>query len=293
MAIKVDYAIQESVTNMRRNLFVSFAAVLVVTVSLFLFGGVFLLRHAIGKTADLYTGKVRVTVFLSQDVSSEQRDALQADLLQMQEVRSVEYENKQQAYETFRRLFKDQPDIVRNTSPEALPESFRVQLRDPRSFEVIRDRLEGRPGIGTIRDERETIKTLFAATDTLRKVAYTIAAVVGVAAVVLIATTIRMAIYARRKEIEIMKLVGATNWFIRIPFMMEGIMQGIIGALIAVILLIPAKPALAGFGPQLIQKLKLQVDYSDILVHGLALLLAGVLVGGIGSLFGLRRFLDV
>jgi cell division transport system permease protein len=293
MPIKVDYAVQESVTNMRRNLFVTFAAVLVVSVSLFLFGGFFLLRGAIARTADLYTGQVRVTVFLAPDVSTEQRDSLQRDLLAMPEVRSVQYENKQQAYATFKRLFASQPDIVRNTTPDALPESFRIQLQDPRKFEVIRDRLEGRPGIGTIRDERETVNALFSVTGTLRKAALVIAIVVGIAAMVLIATTIRMAIYSRRKEIEIMKLVGATNWFIRVPFMMEGVVEGLIGATVAALLLIPARPLLSSFGPQFIESLKFQVSYTDILVQGLGLLLAGVVVGGVGSLFGLRRFLDV
>ena len=174
MAIKLDYAIQESVTNMRRNFFVTFAAVLVVSVSLFLFGGVFLLRGAIARTADLYTGQVRVTVFLSRDISSDERAQLQQDLLAMPEVKTVDYENKQQAYETFKRLFASQPDIVNNTTPDALPESFRVQLVDPHQFEIIRDRLTGRPGIDSIRDERDTVRALFATTSTLRQAALVI-----------------------------------------------------------------------------------------------------------------------
>lgn len=292
MAIKVDYAIKESITNMRRNLFVTFAAILVVSVSLFLFGGVFLLRNAISRTADLFTAQVRVTVFLTNDISSEERDALQRDLLAMPEVQSVGYENKQQAYERFKRLFANQKELVRDTTPDALPESFRVQLKDPKTFEVIKDRLNGRPGIDRIRDERQTVRALFAVTGTLRKAALVMALVVGGAAMVLIATTIRMAIYSRRKEIEIMKLVGATNWFIRIPFMMEGIVEGMIGAIVAVLLLIPARPALSSFGPQF-DRFQFQVNYSDILLQGLTLLLAGIIVGGVGSLFGLRRFLDV
>lgn len=90
-----------------------------------------------------------------------------------------------------------------------------------------------------------------------------------------------------------MKLVGATNWFIRIPFMMEGVVQGVLGAAVALLLLFPAKPALSRFGPGDFPGLNFQVTYGDVSVQGVWLLVTGVIVGGVGSLFGLRRFLDV
>jgi cell division transport system permease protein len=292
MAIKIDYAIQESVTNMRRNLFMTFAAVLVVSLSLFLFGGVFLLRNAIARTADLFTAQVRVTMFLSGDISNDEREALFEEVNAMPEVSNADYETKQEAYQRFKELFADQPALIENTSPQALPESFRIELTDPRTFEVIRDRFDGRPGVQEIRDERETVKALFSVADSLRKGGFVMSLVVGVAATVLIATTIRMAIYARRREIGIMKLVGATNWFIRIPFMMEGVVQGVFGAVIAALLLIPAKPALSSFGPQF-QAFRFRVTYPDILQQGIWLLAAGIFVGALGSIVGLRKFLDV
>jgi cell division transport system permease protein len=298
MAVRIEYAVQESLTNIRRNFFMTFAAVMVVAVSLFLFGGVFLVRNAIAQTADLLTGQVRVTVFLNDSISPDERDALQQDLLQMPEVARVSLETKAQAYANFRKLFANQPEIVANTTADALPESFRIQLKDPSKFTVIRDRLQGKPGIRTIRDERELVRKLFSFTNTLRLAALVMALVVGLAATLLIATTIRMAIYARRKEIGIMKLVGATNWFIRIPFMMEGIVQGAIGALLAIALLLLAKPVLSSFGPpggggEGLFNLKFVVSYASIAVQGMYLLLAGIVVGAVGSMFGLRKFLDV
>lgn len=295
MAVKLDYAVQESLTNIRRNFFMTFAAVMVVAVSLFLFGGVFLVRGAIARAADILTGQVRVSVFLSDEISDEERNALQQDLLALPEVASVRLETKQMAYENFKRLYAQDPDIVASVDSNALPASFRIQLKDPEKFTVIRDRLDGRPGIRKIRDERETVRQLFAFAGTLRAAALGMAIIVGVAATILIATTIRMAIYARRKEIGIMNLVGATNWFIRVPFMMEGIVQGAMGAAIAILLLIPAKPVLSSFGPGNFGALplKFQVTYGDIAIQSLWLLLAGVVVGAVGSLFGLRRFLDV
>jgi cell division transport system permease protein len=295
MAIKLDYAVQESVTNMRRNLFMSFAAVLVVTISLFLFGGFFLLRNALTRTANLLTDQVRVTVFLDGSVSSSDREAIQQDLLAMDEVQTVTYEDKKQAYEKFKELFANEPALVENTSPDALPESFRVRLKDPRTFTVVKDRLEGRPGVLEIKDEREVVEQLFAATRVVRTAAFVIALGVGLAAMVLIATTIRMAIYARRKEVGIMKLVGATNWFIRIPFMMEGVVQGVFGAVAALVLLAAVKPLFHVFNPAggFGFSYGLQVTWLDLGVHGLYLLFTGALVGALGSLLGLRKFLDV
>ena len=295
MAIKIDYALQESATNIRRNMFITIAAILVVGVSLFLGGSALLLQHATARASDQWTSQVEVAVFLTSDISDDERTQLQSDLQSMPEVSRVLYESKAQAYERFKRLFANQPDIVNNTSPDALPESFRVKLKDPHQFGVIRDRLTGRPGVYQIRDERQTVKELFRATETQRKMSLVNAVVVFFAAILLIATTIRMAIFSRRKEIGIMKLVGATNWFVRIPFMMEGIVQGLIGGALAVLMLLPARSLLSSTGPQLAfsQNFRFQVTYGDILLYGSFLVAAGILIGVLGSLFGLRRFLDV
>ncbi|HVL32404.1 MAG TPA: permease-like cell division protein FtsX, partial [Actinomycetota bacterium] len=187
----------------------------------------------------------------------------------------------------------NQPEILQNASPDALPESFRIKLKDPRTFTVIRDRLEGRPGVRTIRDERETVKKIFAFTDKLHRAAVGMAVIVGLAALVQIATTIRMAIYARRREIQIMKLVGATNWFIRVPFMLEGVAQGAIGAAIAMLLLLVLKPAIASISPEALSDFRLEISMADLLSQGGVLLGVGMGVGAAGSLVGLRRFLDV
>lgn len=295
MAIKIEYAVQESVQNLRRNLFMSLAAVLVVTVSLFLFGAVFLLRNAIQRSADLVTQKVEVAVFLSNDISEDQRVALERELQALPIVRTVSYESKQQAYDNFRELYRNEPEVVQNVTPDALPDSYRVSLKDPTRFAEIKDRFDGRPGIISIRDERDTLNALFSTTRALRSAGVVMALAVGFAAVALIATTIRMAIFARRKEIEIMKLIGATNWFVRVPFMLEGVVEGVIGAVIAVVLLLPSRGALSSFGPsQLIsEQLKFEVTSGDILTYGAFAIVIGIVLGAVGSLAGLRRFLDV
>jgi len=291
-SVNLQYVIKETSTNLKRNFFITFAAVLVVVVSMYLVGAVFVASFAVDRALTLQTKKVEVAVFLKRDITTEERDSIQRDLLAMPEVASVTYESKQEAYETFKRLFRDEPDIVENTTADALPESFRVKLKDPNQFAVVRDRLEGRPGIDQIQDERKFLSRLLAVVRDIRLLGLLMVALLTIAAGVLIATTIRMAIFARRREIAIMKLVGATNWFIRVPFMLEGVIQGMLGALVAMGLLVATRP----FYTSLLRSFKflnLTVTYSEIAQHGAWILLFGILIGAMGSLLGLRRFLDV
>jgi cell division transport system permease protein len=305
LPISVQYVVRETTTNLKRNVFITFAAVLVVTVSLYFSGVVLIASFAVDRALTLQTRKVEVAVFLNRDVTPSERDSIQRDLLAMPEVDTVNYETKQEAYEAFKVLFRDQPDIVENTTAEALPESFRVKLKDPNEFEVVRDRLEGRPGIGQIRDERKFLRRFLAVVRDIRTLGALVAGgrnpalgniytpgLLIVAAAVLIATTIRMAIFARRREVAIMKLVGATNWFVRIPFMLEGVIQGVIGTAAAVLLLLATKPFFTSTAKSF-QFLNLTVSVSEVLQRSAILLLFGIVIGALGSLLGLRRFLEV
>lgn len=292
MAIKMDYAVQETITNMRRNVFLTVAAIMVVTVSLYLVGGVLLGSSAFDRALSLQTRKVEVAIFLNLDITPEERRSIEADLRAMPEVERIIYESKKDAYARFKQLFRDSPDIVENTSPAALPESFRVKLKNPEQFEIVRDRLEGRPGVDTIRDDRNFLKRFFSVVNAVRIAGIVLVLLLALAAAVLIATTIRMAIYARRKEIGIMKLVGATNWFIRVPYMFEGVIQGMIGTVLAVGLLMATRAPFMNVARNL-EFLGISVSSGDILRQGFWLLVAGIVLGAVGSLFGLRRFLAV
>jgi len=291
-SVNLQYVTKETTTNLKRNFFITMAAVLVVVVSMYLVGAVFVASFAVDRALTLQTKKVEVAVFLKRDITPEARDTIQRDLVAMPEVASVSYESKQEAYETFKRLFRDEPDIVENTTADALPESFRVKLKDPNQFAVVRDRLDGRPGIDQIQDERKFLSRLLAVVRDIRLLGIALVFLLIIAAAVLIATTIRMAIFARRREIAIMKLVGATNWFIRIPFMLEGVIQGMAGALIAMGLLVASRPLYTNLLKSF-KFLNLTVTYSEILVNSARVLVFGILIGAIGSLLGLRRFLDV
>lgn len=292
MAISLQYVAKETATNLKRNVFITFAAVLVVSVSLYLVGVVLIASFAVDRALTLQTRKVEVAVFLNREVTPEERDSIQRDLLAMPEVGSVEYESKQEAYERFKILFRDEPEIVENTTADALPESFRVKLKDPNQFEVVADRLQGRVGISEIRDERKFLRRFLAVVRDIRTLGAVVVGLLILAAAVLIATTIRMAIFARRREVAIMKLVGATNWFIRIPFMLEGVIQGMVGTVAAVVLLLLTKPFFTNLAKSF-QFLNLTVSVSEVLQRSAVLLLFGIVIGALGSLLGLRRFLEV
>lgn len=291
-SVNLQYVRKETATNLKRNFFITMAAVLVVVVSMYLVGAVFVASFAVDRALTLQTKKVEVAVFLKRDVTPEEKDQIQRDLLAMPEVSSVTYESKQQAYETFKKLFRDEPDIVENTTADALPESFRVKLKDPNQFAVVRDRLEGRPGIDQIQDERKFLSRLLAVVRDVRLLGIVMVILLIIAAAVLIATTIRMALFARRREIAIMKLVGATNWFIRVPFMLEGVIQGMVGALLAMFLLVATRPLYTNLLKSF-KFLNLTVTYGEIALNSAWVLAFGILIGAVGSLLGLRRFLDV
>jgi cell division transport system permease protein len=292
MAIKVDYAVRETVTNIKRNVFMSVAAVVVVAVSLALVGAVLLVRSSLNRAVELQTRKVEVGVFLSKDATPQQREGIQKDLLAMPEVANVIYESKQEAYDRFKVLFADAPDIVENVTPDSLPESFRVKLKDTRQFRVVNDRLAGRPGIETIKDQRRFLNKVLSVIGDIQRIGFAMVLLLAIAAGVLIATTIRMAIFARRREIAIMKLVGATNWFIRVPFMMEGIIQGVVGALIAVLLLLGTRPFIVKLAKNF-AFLGVTVSIGEVLTQTFLLVGIGIVIGALGSLLGLRRFLEV
>jgi cell division transport system permease protein len=292
MARRVDYYFRETISGLRRNGVVTFAAISTVFISLFLLGGALLIGRQTDLLIEAQAQNVEVAVFLLDDISGDQRVRLTDKIATMPEVASVVYESKEAAYRNFKELFANQPELWQNVGPDALPASFRVKLADPEKFEVIAARLAGEPGIEEIRDQRELLRQFFAVASIFRFGVGATAIIMLVSAAGLIANTVRMALFARRKEIGIMKLVGATNWYIRIPFLVEGMVQGLIGAGVALAAIFTIKALW-------FDELRGQIGFIPLLQTGdmffvvPLLLVAGVVVAAVASLFAMRRFLDV
>ena len=286
------YFFRETVTALRRNALVAFAAISTMFISLFLLGGSLLVTKQVRLLAGEWASKVEVSVFLRDDASPDQITALNNKIGDLPEVETHVFESKEQAYERFRELFKDSPTLVNNVDAESMPQSFRIKLVDPEQFAVIRARLVGDPAIEEIKDEQRLLKRLFAVTGVMRTGGQAVAGIMLIAAAGLIGNTVRMAVFARRKEIAIMKLVGATNWFIRVPFLIEGVVEGLVGAGIAVLgifvmkvlFIDPLRGSLA-FTPW--------VGTGEIIATIPIVVGAGILIAAVASLLAMRRFLEV
>lgn len=294
MGRRFGYFFRETAGALRRNGLVTFAAISTVFISLFLLGASLLVQKQVDLIAGEWAQKVEVSVFLRDEASQAEIDALSQKVHAMPEVQEVFYESKEQAYERYVELFGEaSPALVENVSADSLPASFRVKLKDPEKVAVISARLAGEPSIDTIQDERRIVENLLDLTGILRTGAQAVAAIMLIAAGGLIGNTVRMAVFARRREIAIMKLVGATNWFIRIPFLIEGVVQGLLGAGFAILSLFVMKvlfiDPLRGRGLLGIR----WFDSGDVMLTVPVLLIAGVLIATVASLFAMRRFLEV
>ncbi|HUG84680.1 MAG TPA: permease-like cell division protein FtsX [Euzebya sp.] len=286
------YLFSEVGIGLRRNLLMTIATILTVTVTVTMVGASLLVQRQVNKAEAVLFQDIEISIFLSDNISPEQQQALEADLRAQPVVSEVIYESKDQAFANASELFADDPLILQDLSPEVLPASFRVQLSDPEEFGVISSLFSGRPGIDEIRDQRDILNDFFTIMGKIREFVLYVAFLIAAAAVSLVATTIRLTAFARREQTAIMKLVGATNWYIRLPFVMEGVAASILGAFAAFLLLLAGMRfyvtdlrSAIGFLPF--------IDTADVIAIFPLLLIGSVLVGAAVSVLSLRRFLAV
>ncbi|MBW3669716.1 MAG: permease-like cell division protein FtsX [Actinobacteria bacterium] len=295
MALSVDYVVRETFGNLRRNMLMTLAAVLTVAVSLALVGGALLLRQAVNNATVQWRGGVELSIFMQPDAPPNQSEAVESELSTMPEVKSFDYVDQEEAYTEFKQMFASSPDMVESVTAQDLPPSYRVVPKEAEFVEVIGDRFEAREGVRDVVYAKDAVDTLLRVTDYLQWGVFFIAAVLLGSASLLILNTIRMAIFARRREVAVMKLVGATNWFIRVPFMLEGMVQGFVGAVIAFL----AVFVLRGIVGRLFDSSginladQLVVSNGETFGTGVLLLCVGAGVGAVGSFLAVRRFLDV
>ena len=297
MSARWRYILHEAFIGLRRNLMMTVAVILSVTVSLTLLGASLLLSDQVALATDDWSSKVEVSIFLCDgrtcpEITPEQREQLREELEAQPVVAEVFFESKEQAYERFRELFRDQPDLIDSVDPDVLPASFRVKLQDPELFRVIAEQFGAYPGVEEIIDQRQVLDQFLRFTNVIRNAALIVAAIQLIAAGVLIANTIRVAAFARREQTSIMKLVGASNWYIRLPFVLEGVIAGILGAAASWGLLYASVPRVAA---QLSNDIELMpfIGKAEVMAVGPILLAAGAGIAAFSSVVALRRFLDV
>lgn len=299
MALRVGYVARETGTNLVRNISITLATVLTVAVSLSLFGTSLMVRKGVENATARWQGGIEFIVFVKPDATPEQVKAIGEDLQNNPQVANVTFVDKNAAYEEFKELFRDSPEMIESVTPDILPPSYRVEPKD-KSADIVRalsDLYKTKPGVKQVVSAQDTIRFIQELSSRLTNRLLVIAGSLLVAAGLLILNTIRMAMFARRREIEVQKLVGATNSFIRIPFMTEGLVQGIIGAAIAIgSLVFLIRPFLEDLVPSDTQSpLFSGFALSGPEVLGTCLLVGaiGIVVGAVGAGIAVTRFLDV
>ncbi|MFL6205131.1 MAG: cell division protein FtsX [Acidimicrobiales bacterium] len=298
MAIKIDYVARETATNLTRNVTLTLASILTVVVSLTLFGSAFMLNQGVNNANDRFKGGIEFIVFLQPESTQEQKASVQADLEANPDVREIHYVDQDETYEEFKKIFEGQTQLIETVSPEVLPPSFRVEpvTKDPEVVQALGETFRSKAGVYEVVFAFQVVKAI---QETFNKIGVRFLLAAGlllVAAGLLIVNTIRVAMFARRREIEVMKLVGATNWFIRVPFIVEGIIQTLIGAAVAVISMsFVIRPFIDELSEEKLVPLfkGFQVTDGNLLLANLLVVGVAVLIGAIGSAVAVSRFLDV
>jgi cell division transport system permease protein len=293
--MRLRYFLSETIQNLKRNLLMSVAAVSTVAISLLLLGGVQILGMVIGNLTLNWESKVEISAFLRDDATQGEIKSLENEISNMAEVQDVTYVSKSDAYDEFRLRYRNQPEFYENLPKDALPASLRIKLTNADYTEEVAARINGAPGVDDVRYGGEIIKRLLQVNSLLRTVTFALSLVLMIASAALIANAIRLAIYARREEIGIMKLVGATNWFIRIPFMLEGIFAALVGAVVSGVVVVAADALLFSRLASAFPFLRQAFSFTTGDIVGVLVILTGVaaLVGIVGSTMALRRFLEV
>jgi len=288
---KFSYVLKNTLINMRRSPLLVFATIIAVLVSSFLVFTTLSARSIVENNTLRWQNGIHVVVFLDDRVTTTAHKQLETSLEDYPEVRTVDYFSKPEAEEEFKVLFRDQPELLAEVDYEILPASLRINLNDPSDYKLIIERLDGNPAVKEIRTSGEAIERLLSLTDTLVISASAFALLIGFAAFILIINTLRLAAYSKKKEIKIMRLIGASSTYIRLPFIFEAVVESLIGTSIAV-----------GFGWALIEYSKssvvadsiFDINISDdyLIFLTLSLLMFSLIFGLFASFVGIRKALN-
>ncbi len=284
MGVYLRYALKETVSNLWRNRMMTVAAVLTVAVSLSLVGSALLLKQSAAQASVAWQQGTRVTVWMEPNASASEITGVKSQLANLPIVKNCVFYTQSQDYQQAKTLLPASEFEVLTVS--AMPSSFRCEPTVPSDAFTVETIFAKQPGVYTVTAPEQQIREMNHAIRILQIVFLILAAVLLLSATVLILNTIRMAIFARRREVSVMKLVGATNWFIRIPYITEGFIQGLLGSAVAIL----AVTALRTWYPL---HNEFALDTSKLLGTNLVVLIVGVVIGSVGSAIAIRRFLDV
>ncbi len=305
--MRINLIVSEAAIGLRRNLTMTIAAVLVISIALGLLGTANMIRQQINEMKQFWFGRVEVSLFLCRDIDNDrptcpdgavtdaQRTQIQTDLQNLPQVSEVFYESKQDAFVRFQEQFGDST-FGENISEDDMQESFRVKLVDPeQDYLIVASAFEGRPGVEKVVDMRELFDTLFTVLNGFRVGSLWIAGVAMLATVLLIVVVIRVAAFSRRRETSIMRLVGASNLSIQLPFLIEGAFAGLMGGLLACGYLALGKYFFIDhlFGRLFVFNESSFIDWSHVLTTSILVMAVGLVVSIVVSYLTLLKYLRV
>jgi cell division transport system permease protein len=300
--MRAQFVFQEVWVGLRRNLTMSVALVVVVAISLSLLGTGLLFVKQVNDTRNFWQGRVQLSVYLCTKISSSpqctkngpataaEMSQLRQELTAMPQVANVTYESQATAYQQFKSEF---PSMVNSVSPGDIPDSFEVKLRNTQAdAEVVAQTVNGAPGVDQIVDNSAILDKFYKLLNGARNAVVIIAIILIIAAILLVANTIRLSAFSRRRETSIMRLVGASNFYVQLPFLMEGVIAGLFGWLVATGLLIAVKSLFLDAMQQYFP-FNVQLSSTDLVEVIILAMIIGVLLTGATSFLTLRRYLRV
>ncbi|MFD5117616.1 permease-like cell division protein FtsX [Streptomyces sp. NPDC058385] len=305
--MRAQFVLSEIGVGLRRNLTMTFAVIVSVALSLALFGGSLLMRDQVSTMKGYWYDKVNVSIFLCNKgdaesdpkcakgaVTAEQKQQILSDLDKMPVVEKVSYESADQAYKHYKEQFGDSP-LASSLTPDQLQESYRIKLKDPEKYQVVATAFDGRDGVQSVQDQKGILDNLFGLLNGMNWAALAVMALMLVVALMLIVNTVRVSAFSRRRETGIMRLVGASSFYIQMPFIMEAAVAGVIGGVVACGMLLVGRYFMIDHGLALSEKLNL-INFIgwDAVLTKLPLVLAiGLLMPAIAAFFALRKYLKV
>ncbi|MFJ6700794.1 permease-like cell division protein FtsX [Streptomyces sp. NPDC091272] len=306
--MRAQFVLSEIGVGLRRNLTMTFAVIVSVALSLALFGGALLMRNQVSEMKSFWYDKVNISIYFCNKndaetgvpqcakgaVTAEQKKQVETDLKKMDVVESVFYENADQAFKHYKEQFGNTP-MANVITPDQMQESFRVKLKDPQKYKVVATAFAGRAGVQSVEDQRSILDQLFELMNGMNVAALVLMGLMLVIALMLIVNTVRVSAFSRRRETGIMRLVGASSFYIQAPFIMEAAVAGLIGGAFACVLLVLGRYFLIDHGIALADKMELvQFIGWDAVLTKLPLVLAiSLLMPALAAFFALRKYLKV
>lgn len=281
--------------SLKRNRTLSLAAIITVFITFFIFGTFMLIGLNFNKAVEDVASKIEIKVYLEDEIKLVEQREVEIKLSEQEGVQEVIYETKEEAFLNFKESFKNNPGLLEGYDLEKNPlqNSFIVKLEDPKFADPITASVIEMSGVESVSNQREMIESISSFVNIVRYIGIGLFIVFVGVSIFLITNTTKITVFSRRREIGIMKYVGATDWFIRWPFIIEGIIIGIFGCVLATLLLYLGYNFIYEYIVSSMFMVNLLEPGFIMIRLGSGFLVGGILIGAIGSAIALRKFLDV